>query len=71
MEQSNAGSVKKSDNPIHDLQVIINKSKDWKFDIDEEKLMENLTVYIVKRDGEVLEHGIKVGRRQNINEIII
>lgn len=69
MQQSKNGTA--DDNPVYDIEVIIGESRDWKFDIDEKVLMEKLIKYIVVRDGKVFEHGVKVGRTEQINNIAL
>lgn len=57
----------KKDNLEKDLRDLIAKSR-----INgrvgshrENELLENLIIFIVNRDGKVLEHGIKVGKDQS------
>lgn len=68
MEQSKNTT---DDTLTEDLEAIINENKDWKMDINEEKLMEKLTIYIVNRDGKILTHGIQVGKNQEIKRITL
>ena len=36
--------------------------------VDEKRLLEKLIIYIVHRDHKVLEHGIKLGKEQNVKK---
>lgn len=56
----------KKDNLEKDLRELISKSRiNGRVGAHRENdLLENLIIFIVNRDGKVLEHGIKVGKEQ-------
>lgn len=58
------------DNVPKDLETLFENSRTPFMNIDEEKLMQSLVIYIVNRDHKILNHGIELGKKnENSNQI--